>query len=136
MLFRSSDFGAEGDKVDVVVFAAPQLSIIEMANVARLIDGQKVHEDTALLVCTSPTVAAESRRLGFTETIETAGGKVLEGTCFYQQYAREIGEANGWTRLLSNSAKIVNILGGYGYQPALASAADCVEAAVAGRVGG
>jgi len=28
--------------------------------------------------------------------------------------------------LLSNSAKIVNILGGYGYRPALASMADGV----------
>jgi hypothetical protein len=52
----------------------------------------------------------------------------------YNQYAREIGEANGWVRLLSNSAKIVNILGGYGYQPALASMADCVAAAIAGEI--
>ena len=68
------------------------------------------------------------------ETIETAGGKVLQGTCFYNQYAREIGEANGWRRLLSNSAKIVNILGGYGYDPALASMEACVDSAVAGRI--
>ena len=67
--------------------------------------------------------------------IEGAGAKVLEGTCFYNQYAREIGEANGWTRLLSNSAKIVNILGGYGYAPALASMEDCVASAVAGEIG-
>ena len=59
---------------------------------------------------------------------------MLEGTCFYNQYAREIGDANGWTRLLSNSAKIVNILGGYGYQPALANMEDCVASAVAGEI--
>ena len=46
----------------------------------------------------------------------------------------EIGEANGWTRLLSNSAKIVNILGGYGYQPALADMARCVASAVEGEI--
>ena len=72
--------------------------------------------------------------MGFVSTIEGAGAKVLEGTCFYNQYAREIGEANGWTRLLSNSAKIVNILGGYGYEPALASMEDCVAAAIAGEI--
>jgi predicted aconitase len=72
--------------------------------------------------------------MGFNATIEAFGGRVLRGTCFYQQYAREIGEANGWTRLLSNSAKIVNILGGYGYKPALASMADCIASAVAGEV--
>jgi hypothetical protein len=59
---------------------------------------------------------------------------VLEGTCFYQQCAREIGEANGWKKLMSNSAKIVNILGGYGYEPKLASMERCIAAAVAGEV--
>ena len=52
--------------------------------------------------------------------------------CFYQSYAREVAEANGWKRLATNSAKMVNILGGYGYQPMLASMEDCVEAAVLG----
>jgi cbb3-type cytochrome c oxidase subunit III len=50
------------------------------------------------------------------------------------ELAREISEANGWRRLLSNSAKIVNILGGYGYQPALASMEQCVASAIAGEI--
>ena len=37
--------------------------------------------------------------------------------CFYQSYAREMAEANGWQRLLTNSAKLVNIIAGYGYKP-------------------
>ena len=72
--------------------------------------------------------------MGFVYEIESAGGTILEGTCFYNQYAREIGEANGWVRLLSNSAKIVNILGGYGYKPALASMAVCVASAIKGMI--
>jgi predicted aconitase len=131
-----SAFGGKGDKVDVVVFAAPQLSLIEMQQVADLVDGKRVHNETALIVCTSPSVYADAERMGLIDRIEGCGAKVLEGTCFYNQYAREIGEANGWTRLLSNSAKIVNILGGYGYQPALASMEICVESAVAGRIAG
>ncbi len=131
--FRSG-FGNTGERVDVVVFAAPQLSIVEMQQVAGLCRGRRVHDDCALIVCTSPSIYYEAQRMGLVETIEKAGGKVLEGTCFYNQYAREIGEANGWTRLLSNSAKIVNILGGYGYQPALASMEDCVASACAGRI--
>jgi predicted aconitase len=105
-----------------------------MARVAALCAGRLVHKDTALLVCTSPGVYGDATRMGFVATIEQAGGKVLQGTCFYNQYAREIGEANGWRRLLSNSAKIVNILGGYGYAPALASMEDCVASACAGKV--
>ena len=129
-----SDFGGAGEKVDVVVFAAPQLSIVEMRDVAALCEGRRRHPDTDVIVCTSPTVYADSERLGFNATIEVFGARVLRGTCFYQQYAREIGEANGWTRLLSNSAKIVNILGGYGYKPALASMENCIASAVVGEV--
>ncbi|MEM7747773.1 MAG: aconitase X catalytic domain-containing protein [Pseudomonadota bacterium] len=127
-------FGAKGEKIDIVVFAAPQLSIVEMQMVADLCRGRKLHSDTDFLVCTAPTVYQDAKRMGFNRDIENFGGKVLQGTCFYQQYAREIGEANGWTRLLSNSAKIVNILGGYGYQPALATMEDCIASAEAGKV--
>ncbi|MCI5076753.1 aconitase X catalytic domain-containing protein [Oricola sp.] len=127
-------FGAKGDPVDVVVFAAPQLSLVEMNQVAALCDGRSLHPDTAMIVCTSPSVFADALRLGLVGRIEATGAKVLEGTCFYNQYAREIGEANGWKRLLSNSAKIVNILGGYGYQPALASMEHCIESACTGRI--
>ena len=72
--------------------------------------------------------------MGYVHKIEAFGGQILVGTCFYQQYAREIGEANGWKRLLSNSAKIVNILGGYGYQPALSSMEACIASAEKGRI--
>lgn len=127
-------FGARGEKVDVVVFAAPQLSLVEMQQVADLCRGRSIHPKTSLIVCTPPGVYADAERMGHVQSIERFGGKVLQGTCFYQQYAREIGEANGWKRLLSNSAKIVNILGGYGYRPALASMEECIASAVAGEV--
>lgn len=127
-----SNFGGKGDKVDVVVFAAPQLSLVEMQQVAALCDGKKMTSD--LIVCTSPQVYPDAKRMKLVEAIEDAGGVVLEGTCFYQQCAREIGEANGWKNLLSNSAKIVNILGGYGYEPKLASMEACIASAVAGEI--
>ena len=127
-------FGAKGEKVDVVVFAAPQLSLVEMQQVADLCRGKSIHKDTDLIVCTPPSVYSDAKRMGLIDGIESFGARVLQGTCFYQQYAREIGEANGWKRLLSNSTKIVNILGGYGYQPALASMEDCIASAVAGEI--
>ena len=47
---------------------------------------------------TSPQVKPDADRLGYTRDIEGAGGTVLSGMCFYQSYAREIAEANGWKR--------------------------------------
>jgi predicted aconitase len=120
------------DEVDVVVFSAPQLSLLEMRSIAALCEGKKFK--IPLLAVTSPQVKPDSDRMGFTETIESAGGTVFAGMCFYQSYAREIAEANGWKRLATNSAKMVNILGGYGYTPMLASMEDCVAAAVTGTL--
>lgn len=116
--------------VDLVVFSAPQLSLVEMQQVASLLDGR--HAAIPLLVVTSPQVKSDADRMGLTARIEAAGGSVLAGMCFYQSYAREMAEANGWQRLATNSAKLTNILGGYGYTPVLLSMAACVEAACRG----
>ena len=131
-LFES--YGATGEKVDVVVFSAPQLSLYELRDVAGLLQGRRVHKDTALLVATSPENKSAADRMGLTATLEASGAMVMDGVCFYQSYAREIGEANGWKRLMSNSAKLVNIIGGYGYLPTLGSTELCVESAIAGRI--
>lgn len=127
-------FSKENADIDVVVFAAPQLSLLEMQQVAALCKGRQRHSNTDVYVCTSQAVYTDALAAGFVGTIESFGGKVLRGTCFYQQYAAEIREANGWSTLLSNSTKIVNILGGYGYQPMLASMDVCIESAVVGRL--
>lgn len=119
-------------KVDVVVFSAPQLSLYELRELACLCEGR--HFTVPLLAVTSPQVKPDADRMGFTGRIEAAGGTVLSGMCFYQSYAREIAQAKGWKRLVTNSAKLVNILGGYGYEPMLESMEACVEAAVTGRL--
>ncbi len=124
----------DDDGLDVVVFAAPQLSLVEMQRVGLLLRDRSVHPDVTVLAATSPEIKAACDRMGITETIEASGAVVLEGVCFYQMHAREIGEANGWRRLMSNSAKIVNILGGYGYEPVLGAMEHCIDSAVAGRI--
>lgn len=118
------------DTVDLVVFSAPQLSLVELQQLADLLDGKKAK--IPLLAVTSPQVKPDADRMGLTGRIELAGGSVLEGMCFYQSYAREMAEANNWRRLATNSAKLTNIIGGYGYKPALLSMQACVEAACAG----
>ncbi|MGA2893943.1 MAG: aconitase X catalytic domain-containing protein [Xanthobacteraceae bacterium] len=122
----AKDIGA----VDVVVFSAPQLSLMEMQSLAAMLDGR--HAEIPLLAVTSPQVKPDADRMGLTTRIEAAGGIVLSGMCFYQSYAREMAEANGWRGLATNSAKLANILGGYGYRPVLLSMEQCVAAACAG----
>ena len=118
------------------MFSAPQLSLFEMQDVAELLNGRRVHNDSSMLVVTSPSVYADAERFGIVRRLEAGGAMVLKGMCFYQSYAREMGLANGWRRLVTNSAKLTNIIGGYGYLPTLASMSDCVEAAVSGVIPG
>jgi predicted aconitase len=118
------------DAIDVVVFSAPQLSLIEIQCVAGLLDGR--HARIPLLVVTSPQVKGDADLMGLTVRIENAGGIVLAGMCFYQSYAREMAEANGWKRLATNSVKLTNIIGGYGYLPALMPMAACIDVACNG----
>ncbi|HEX4260884.1 MAG TPA: aconitase X catalytic domain-containing protein [Acetobacteraceae bacterium] len=130
--FRAT-YAARVDAIDVVVFSAPQLSLMEMRTLADLLDGRRAV--VPLLAVTSPQVKPDADRMGLTGKIEAAGGMVLSGMCFYQSYAREMAEANGWQSLATNSAKLVNIIGGYGYRPALLTMEQCVDAACRGRIG-
>jgi predicted aconitase len=125
---------APGDKLEIVVFAAPQLSLFEIAQVADGLDGRRIHPEVTVIVATSPEIKHAADRLGLTRRIEAAGAIVAAGICFYQSYAREMAERNGWVRLLTNSAKLVNILGGYGYRPSLSNLERCLASAVAGRI--
>ena len=97
------------------------------------ISGRRVYRDTTVIVATSPEIKHAADRMGLTARIEASRAVVAQGICFYQSYAREMAEAKGWTRLMTNSAKLVNIIGGYGYHPTLASLERCVASAVAGR---
>jgi predicted aconitase len=125
-----SHYAKDVEAVDLVVFSAPQLSLVEMQMLAAMLDGRRAA--IPLLAVTSPQVKPDADRLGLTARIEAAGGTVLSGMCFYQSYAREMAEANGWQKLATNSAKLTNILGGYGYRPVLMSMERCIAAACAG----
>ena len=119
-------------KVDVVVFAAPQVSMFEIQDIVKILNGRRVHESTELLIATSPEIKSACDRFGLTTKLEQSGATLLSGVCFYQMYARELGELNDWTMLVSNSAKLVNIIAGYGYEPMLTTMQQCVDVAVSG----
>src|SRR5439155_10396240 len=52
------------DSVDLVVFSAPQLSLVEMRALADMLDGRRA--DIPLLAVTSPQVKPDADRMGIT----------------------------------------------------------------------
>ena len=119
----------------LVVFSGPQQSLLEMKRLAALFQGKKVKAGSTCIVTTNNAVLAQSRALGYARTLEDAGVTILEGVCFYiLQNLSPMREAHRWTNMVSNSAKIVNIIGAHRFNTILRRTADCVEIACSGRL--
>jgi predicted aconitase len=127
-------YPAPGDRADVVVLSGPQLSVFELRRVSELLAGRRVHPDTALLITTSFANHEMARRLGYVQAIEAAGGHVLTGVCWYIMEPARMAAAFGWRSVVTNSAKLANIIGGYRLTPVLRRTPACIEAAVTGRL--
>jgi predicted aconitase len=119
----------------LVVFSGPQLSLFELKALAEGFGGRKVHPGTQVFVTTSNGVKSAARALGYLPALEAAGVTVLEGVCFYiLQNLSQMRVANGWTNMISNSAKIVNIIGAHKFNTILRRTRACVEIACTGRL--
>ena len=127
-------FVAERETVDLVVFGTPHLSIVEVRRLAGLLEGRTVHSGTMLLLTTSAPVKALADREGCTRVIEAAGGRIVVGVCYYIMSAREMARRHGLRTLVTDSAKLANIISAYGYNPIFRPTPECVDAAVTGKL--
>jgi predicted aconitase len=128
-----SDFSVGDGDARLVVFSGPQQSLFEIKRLAALFKERKVKAGTTCIVTTNSAVLAQSRDLGYAKTLEDAGVTILEGVCFYiLQNLSQMRISNRWTNMVSNSAKIVNIIGAHRFNTILRRTADCVEIACSG----
>jgi hypothetical protein len=128
-------FAPEKEKVDLVVFGTPHLSIFEVRQLSDLFSGKKVHPNTMLLLTTNAEVKALADRLGYTRLIEGAGGRIVAGVCYYIMTPREMARLHHLRTIVTDSAKLANIIPAYGYNAIFRPTTECVEAAVTGRIG-
>jgi hypothetical protein len=127
-------FVPERPEVDVVVLGTPHASLFEVRHVAELLRGRRVHPRTRLFLTTNTHVRGMAERLGYAGAIAAAGGTILAGPCFYIMTPRILAELHGLRTLVTDSAKLANIIPASGYHPVLRPTAECVEAAVRGRI--
>ena len=119
----------------LVVFSGPQQSLLEMRRLAQLFRGRKLKAGSSCFVTTNGAVLAQARALGYARMLEDAGATILEGVCFYiLQNLSPLRRAHRWTNMVSNSAKIVNIIGAHRFNTILRRTADCVEIACSGEL--
>jgi len=130
-----SGFNLGDGDARLVVFSGPQQSLFEMKHLADLFAGRKIKAGSTCIVTTNSAVLAQSRDLGYAKALEDAGVTIMEGVCFYiLQNLSPMRVANRWTNMVSNSAKIVNIIGAHRFNTILRRTADCVDIACSGTL--
>ncbi len=91
-------------KPDLICLGCPHASLDEVGEVASLLNGKKLDND--LWVCTSILVKAAADRMGYTDAIETAGGKLVTDTCMVVAPIEELD----YQVIGVNSAKAANYI--------------------------
>jgi predicted aconitase len=121
----------KGGAVDVVGVGCPHASIDQMQRYAALLRGKRVHMGVQLWICTNTVVEEMARRMGYIETIEQAGAKLMVGTCHNDC---PLG-AWGFRRLATDSGKFAYYTPTtVGTECVFASTEACIQAAITGQV--
>lgn len=89
-------------KPDLICVGCPHASLEEIRKVAELVDGHELKN--MLWVCTSISVKAAADRMGYTEIIQKAGGKIVCDTCMVVAPIEELN----YKVVGVNSAKAAN----------------------------
>ena len=81
----------------IIVIGCPHLSLNEIAKITRLVKGKNMKNK--LWLFTSRGVYAQADREGYTNVIETAGGKIFRDTCMVVAPLKDMG----WREVATNS---------------------------------
>jgi predicted aconitase len=96
-----------GKEPDIVILGCPHSSLKEIMMVSRKLDGKKLKKP--LWICTSRMVKEAANRMGFTRTVEAAGGNVVADTCMVVSPIEDMG----YKTTAVNSGKAANYLPGF-----------------------
>jgi len=116
-------------KIDFVMLGCPHYTLKQVGEVARLLNGKKIHDGVSFWVCTSATAKVLAERNGYVDTIKRAGGHVVVDTCIDEPcwiaYKNKVG--------MTDSPKCAYYRR---FKEAMVTRQqDCVEAAIEGRWG-
>jgi len=82
-------------KIDLVMLGCPHYTLKQVVEVARLLEGKKIHDGVSFWVCTSATTKTLADKIGYVNIIEKAGGHVVVDTCIdepcWAVYTNKVG---------------------------------------------
>lgn len=118
--------------VDIVMIGCPHATLTEIVEVAHLLEGKKISENTRLWVVTTDSIRSYAEKLGYQEMIEDAGGKIMADTC---PCISQIEMARNKNYMTNSVKQAYYAPGQLGAKVHFANTKDCVEAAVRGKRG-
>ena len=92
---------------DIAIFGCPHASLEEIAGLAKEVEGKTLKKP--VWICTSRMMKEAANRMGFTEIIEKAGGKIVADTCMVVSPIEDMG----YKVTAVNSGKAANYLPGF-----------------------
>ncbi len=107
-----------GSEPDIIILGCPHASLKEIANLACKVEGRYLKKP--LWICTSRTTKDAATKLGFTEIIERAGGKVVADTCAVVAPIEQMG----YKTTAVDSGKAANYLPGFCKQQVIFKSVD------------
>ena len=96
-----------GKDPDIVILGCPHASLREISTLANKLKGKRLKKP--IWICTSRMMKEAADRMGFTETIEKAGGSIVADTCMVVSPI----ERMGYKTTGVNSGKAANYLPGF-----------------------
>ncbi|UCG70863.1 MAG: aconitase X catalytic domain-containing protein [Thermoplasmata archaeon] len=92
---------------DIVIMGCPHASLREISTLADKVQGKSLKKP--VWICTSRMVKEAAQRMGFNDTIEKAGGKIVADTCCVVSPIEQMG----YKTTAVNSGKAANYLPGF-----------------------
>ena len=119
--------------VDYVMLGCPHYNIEQIWEACKLLEGRKVHPNSALWIFTPRAIKALADQNGYTKVIEDAGAVLMSDSCSAMSRAMPKG-----TKVAAlDSAKHAHYLPAImGVQAWFGTTADCIDAACTGRWNG
>jgi len=114
----------DAEEIDFVGVGCPHASIHEISRIAKMVEGKKILKE--FWVCTARQTKQIADKMGYTESIERAGGKVAADTCM--AVAPIKGRFKG---MMTDSAKACYYAAGHnGFKTKIGTVEDCVKEAL------
>jgi predicted aconitase len=120
------------EDVDLVCFGCPHSSISQIGEIAKCLDGKRIHENVRLWVATSTHQRSMAEQMGYVEIIERAGGLVTTDVCVAPGAPFHL--VKGVKTVVTNTARGAYFIPGACHVDVIfGNTNDCIDSAITGK---